>query len=615
MTKSSLNTKGSIARAALGKSKGVFVSVGVFSGFVNALALAGSFYMLQIYDRILPSKSVPTLVALTILLIGLYVIYGALDVIRVRLMGRVGARFDQHVREPVYEALHTLPLRSESAAHALQPMRDLDQVRAFLSSLGPTAFFDLPWVPVYLMAVYFLHPVLGMLALAGALVLILLTALTDVRSAKPTQDSAESANARAALSEATRRNAEVIQAMGLAQHLRHHWAQISDRHVVNQLTAADAVTGYGTVSKVLRLLLQSGVLGVGAYLVILDQVTAGAIIAASIITSRALAPIETSIAHWRGFVAARQSYKRLNDVFGKLLEEAKDRVALPKPSSSLTIEGLSIAPPGVRAPVIRNVTFNLNAGDGLGIIGPSAAGKSTLVRAIVGIWKPTAIGGSVRIDGASLDQWSPEDLGAHIGYLPQDVELFAGTVAANISRFDPNPESEAIISAAKSAGVHDMVVQLSDGYQTEVGESGRLLSAGQRQRVALARALYGEPFLVVLDEPNSNLDAVGEAALANAIQSVRSRGGIAIVVAHRPSALGTVDRVLALSNGQVAAFGPKDDVLRKFVRSASGSLDETNESVPVPASPAGESAGAGGQPGGSGLPGLMIVPEAGGGKR
>ncbi len=597
-----------IARQALGRSKGVFVCVGIFSGFINALALAGSFYMLQIYDRILPSESVPTLVVLTGLLIGLYVVYGALDLVRVRLMGRVGARFDQEVRVPVYQALHTMPLHSQSSAHAMQPLRDLDQVRSFLSSLGPTAFFDLPWVPIYLAAVYFLHPVLGALAAGGALVLIVITALTDIKSARPTRDAALSGSERASMSEATRRNAEVIQAMGLAQHLRQRWGAVSDQYLADQLAASDAVTGFGTVTKVLRLMLQSGVLGMGAYLVILDQVTPGAIIAASIITSRALAPIETSIAHWRGFVSARQSFHRLNDIFADLMNKEAEYLELPAPKGTLSVESLSIAPPGVQAPVLRNVSFELKAGEGLGIIGSSAAGKSTLVRAIVGIWKPTAFGGLVRLDGAGLDQWAPDRLGAHIGYLPQDVELFAGTVGDNIARFETKADAESIMNAAKAAGVHDMIVHLKDGYQTEVGESGRHLSAGQRQRIALARALYKDPFLVVLDEPNSNLDAVGESALAGAIRSVRDRGGIAIVVAHRPSALVTVDQVLALANGQVAAFGPKDDVLRKFIRSADG-VDPESSPLPAPAAPKSAAAGTSGL---GGLPGLVIVPDVSG---
>lgn len=599
------------ARQALAKSKGIFLSVGVFSGFVNALALAGSFYMLQIYDRILPSQSVPTLVTLTGLLIGLYAIYGALDLVRVRLMGRVGARFEQDVREPVYHALHTLPLRTQASADANQPLRDLDQVRGFLSSLGPTAFFDLPWVPIYLFAVYLLHPVLGMMAACGAVVLILITALTDIKSSKPTQHAAQSGMERAAMSEATRRNAEVIQAMGLARHLRQRWNDVSDRFASDQMSATDAVTGFGTLSKVLRLLLQSGILGLGAYLVILDQVSAGAIIAASIITSRALAPVETSIAHWRGFVSARQSYSRLNKMFTDGLLPEKEQIDLPPPRSTLSVEGLSIAPPGVRVPIIRNITFELKAGDGLGIIGPSAAGKSTLARALVGIWQPTAVGGAVRLDGASLNQWSTDTLGQHIGYLPQDVELFAGTIADNISRFEAAPDSDSIIAAAKAAGVHDMVVHLSDGYMTEVGESGRYLSAGQRQRVALARALYKDPFLVVLDEPNSNLDAVGEAALSSAIQSVRQRGGIAIIVAHRPSALAMVDQVLAMANGQAADFGPKDDVLRKFVRPAGQS--PARQPAAADASARKTSVGGGGSP--SGLPGLMIVPDGDGGDK
>ena len=321
----------------------------------------------------------------------------------------------------------------------------------------------------------------------------------------------------------------------------------------------------------MRLMLQSGILGLGAFLVVNGNVSGGSIIASSIIMSRALAPVETAIAHWRGFVAARQSRLRLVEMFRTVAPDQQDMVKLPAPARSLAVQGLTVAAPGGPRPIIQGVSFSLSAGDAVGVIGPSASGKSTLARALVGVWQPIAMGGNVRLDGASLDQWAPDELGRHIGYLPQTIELFAGTVAENIARFEPGAKSESIVEAAKAAGVHEMIVHLREGYQTEIGESGSGLSAGQRQRVALARALYNNPFLVVLDEPNSNLDAQGDAALTEAIRSVRSRQGIAVVIAHRPSALAGVDKVLAMSNGQVQAFGNKDEVLRRILSPPPGS--------------------------------------------
>jgi len=557
-----------IART-LRRSKSLFLGVGIFSGLINLLALTGSFYMLQVYDRVLPSFSVPTLVGLTLLMAMLYIANGLLDFFRVRVMNRVGVRIDNDVRKPVFEAVRLMPLKARKSGDGLQPLRDLDTIRHFFGGMGPTAFFDLPWVPVYLGVVFLLHPVLGVFSLFGAFLLVVLTLLTEQRTKAPTRAAATSGAERLALSEETRRNAEVIQALGLGGRMFDRWEALTARHIADQMIATDAATGIGSVSKVLRLFLQSGILGLGAFLVIEGEVSAGTIIAASIIMSRALAPVETAIGHWRGFVAARQAHQRLSDLFRAmdLGENDEDLVALPKPHKSLTVKSLAVAPPGERTPVVQGIGFMLHAGDGLGIIGPSASGKSSLARALVGIWQPLGAGGSVRLDGAALDQWTAEDLGQNIGYLPQDVSLFAGTVADNIARLDPAATSESIVTAATAAGVHDMIVQLPDGYQTRVGEGGAGLSAGQRQRIALARALYGDPFLVVLDEPNSNLDVAGDNALTAAIASVRARGGIAIVIAHRPSALAAVDKVMAMSRGQISAFGPKAEVLRDVLQS------------------------------------------------
>lgn len=560
--------QGSPVRAAIRRCSLAVLGVGIFSGVINLLALSGSFYMLQVYDRVLTSRSIPTLIGLTILVAGLYAANGALDFLRVRVMSRVGVRIDDYLREKTFAAVQLMPLRFRQSGDGLQPIRDLDQIRTFLSGLGPTAFFDLPWIPIYMGVVYLLHPWLGMFCFAGASMLVCLTLVTELRSAGPMRESAKSSSERIAFGEAARRNAEVIRAMGLGPRLQQRWDALNTEHLTRQLKASDAVGGIGTISKVLRLVLQSGMLGLGAYLVILGELSAGAIIASSIIMSRALAPIETSIAHWRGFVSARQSYRRLKDLFNALPQGQEKLVELPAPRINLIVDNLAVVPPGASRPTIQGVSFGLASGDGLGIIGPSGSGKSTLARALVGVWQSVNNGGSVRIDGATLDQWTPQSLGKHIGYLPQGIELFDGTVAENISRFDPDAADEAIVAAATTAGVHDMIVHLPDGYQTRVGEGGNLLSAGQRQRIALARALYGDPFLVVLDEPNSNLDQPGEAALTEAILSVRRRYGIVVVIAHRPSALQALDKVLGLFDGRVQAFGPKEQVLAKLLQPA-----------------------------------------------
>jgi ATP-binding cassette subfamily C protein len=386
--------------------------------------------------------------------------------------------------------------------------------------------------------------------------------MTEALARRPMKSASEYALTRNALAEASRRNAEVLAAMGMADRMSARWSQANQSYMASHQKVSDVAGGFGAVSKALRMMLQSAVLGIGAYLVINQVATAGIIIAAAILVARALAPVDLAIANWKGFLAARQSWKRLTQLL-ELLPAHETPMALPAPSASLAVEQASAVPPGERKVVVQDVSFTLASGQGLGIIGPSASGKSSLVRMIVGAWQPAR--GRIRLDGAALDQWSAEALGQHIGYLPQDVELFSGTVAENIARFQPEADPEAIIGAARAAGVHDLIVALPQGYETEIGEQGHVLSAGQRQRIALARALFGDPFLAVLDEPNSNLDAEGEAALTQAILGVRERGGILVVVAHRPSALAAVDLVLVLANGSVVSFGPKDEVLPKVL--------------------------------------------------
>ena len=559
----------SVVRSALAACWGPFVGVGLFSGMINLLALTGSIYMMQVYDRVIPSRSIPTLVGLTVLMVGLYAVNGIFELFRTRVLSRIGLRFDRRLRQRVFSAMLMLPIRTGIRGDGMQPVRDLDTIRGFLSGAGPTALFDLPWMPLYLALVYLLHPWLGYVAASGALLLVLLTMLTEARGRGPNLAASQSGSAVNVFGDASRRNSEAVYAMGLAPQLGALWSRLNMRHQTDQLKAADIVGGISTLTRVIRMVLQSGMLGLGAYLTVIGEATGGVMIASSILTSRALAPVEVAIANWRGFLSSRQSYARLNKMLSSLADE-RQVMPLPAPVKFLSVEGLTVAAPGTNKPLIRNVTFKLDAGMGLGVIGPSASGKSTLARALVGIWLPLPMGGgNVRLDGAALDQWSPAALGVHIGYLPQDIELFEGTIAQNIGRFSPDASSTTIIAAAKTAGVHDLILNLPQGYDTRIGEGGQVLSAGQRQRVALARALYGDPFLVVLDEPNSNLDADGDMALTEAIKSIRVRGGICIVVAHRPSALAGLDQLLVMGSGQQQAFGPRDDVLKRVTQPGS----------------------------------------------
>src|ERR1700742_1628241 len=548
---------------ALRACRVAFIGVGVMSCMINLLYLTGSLFMLEVYDRVLPSRSVPTLVGLAILAGGLYIAQGLLDLLRGRILGRIGTALDEAMNERVFETVVRLPLLVGNRNEGLQPLRDLDNVRSFLGGLGPGAFFDLPWLPFYLAICFAFHVMIGLTALVGAVILVSLTLVTEYMSRAPAREATGLAARRNDLATTSRRNAEVLVAMGMSGRLTGRWSEANQNYLDGNQRASDIAGGLGAIAKVLRMILQSAVLAVGAYLVINQQATAGVIIAGSILSARALAPVDLAIAHWKSFVAARQSWHRLNG----LLERMPERPAptlLQNPSSRLSVEGVAVAAPGDQRVIIADVTFALQAGNGLGVIGPSGSGKSSLIRALVGVWQPFR--GKVRIDGAALDQWSSDVLGQFIGYLPQDVELFAGSVAQNICRFDPEAKSDKIIAAAKEAGVHDMIIKMRDGYNTQVGEQGTALSAGQAQRVALARALYGDPFLIVLDEPNSNLDTEGDEALSRAVRTARERGAIVVVVAHRPVGIEAVDQILVLKDGRMQAFGPKETVLAQVLQ-------------------------------------------------
>jgi len=538
-----------------------------FSFLINILMLTGAMFMLQIYDRVLPSRSIATLVGLSIVALVLFAALGAFEVIRSRLLTRASTILNEKLEPRVFEILVRLPLKAGNQI-GIQPLRDLDTVKNFLSGTGPNAFFDLPWLPFYLGIVYAFHPALGITAFCGAIVLVLLTVLTELLSRKPAHETMAHTANRYMLAETSQRNAEVLAGMGFASRLSSMWQETSSHASTAQQRGSDITGGLGAIARVLRMVLQSAVLAVGAYLVIIQEASAGIIIAGSILSGRALAPLDIAIANWRGFVAARQSWQRLRRLLA-MLPKPSAPTPLLAPSSSYSAEGLVIAPPGKKTIVMNKLSFALKSGQGLAIIGPSGSGKSSLARALVGAWIPLA--GKVKLDGAALDQWSPEALGQYIGYVPQGVELFGGTVLQNISRFDPAASAEDVIKAAKIADVHNLIVNLKNGYDTQIGDSGAALSAGQRQRIALARALYGDPFLVVLDEPDAALDRDGEKALQYAILNVRDRGGIVIVVSHRRSVLSTVDMVLAVKNARMVALGPKDTVLQELAQ-PSGSV-------------------------------------------
>jgi PrtD family type I secretion system ABC transporter len=550
-------------RKASGGSRFAVGSSFAISGVVNILALAGSFYMLQVYDRVLSSHSVPTLVALSVLVVVLYLFQGVLDVIRAQVLVRLGTRLDQRLMPLAAGALTRLPRYGASSSQAVQPIRDIDTIRGFLSGQGLVAILDLPWMPLYLAFVFLLHPWLGFLATAGLAVLVGLTFLTEKLTSDLSVSIGKAGTGRMAMAETFARNTEVLRSMGLATRAHARFMRANTEYLARQAKASDIGGTLSGISRVLRMILQSGILGLGAYLTLRGELTSGAIIAGAIATSRAFAPIELAIAHWKSFVAARHSFARFRATLNSLPPEPEP-LQLPAPSRSVVLEGVTVPIPGTSRIVVNEVSFELAAREAVGIIGPSGAGKSSLARAITSVWGLAR--GNVRLDGAALDRWSPDGLGRHIGYLPQDVELLAGSVADNISRMEDVPDSGAVIAAARAADVHEMILRLPEGYETTLGPDALSLSAGQRQRIALARALYKDPFLVVLDEPNSNLDEEGDAALAKAILGVRNRGGIAVVIAHRRNTLAVVDKVAVMTAGRLTAFGARDEVLRKVLR-------------------------------------------------
>ncbi|TCK19819.1 ATP-binding protein PrsD [Ancylobacter aquaticus] len=549
--------------AAFASCRSVLVGIGALSCVINLLMLTGPFFMLQIYDRVLASRSLPTLVALLVLAMVLYAFQGVLDLLRARVLVGLGMRLDAKLRPLSFDLMSALVLKRGRDGNGQQPVRDLDQIRQFLSGQGPVAIFDLPWMPLYLGVLFLFHPVFGLVGLAGILVLCAFMLITEFATRAPTRIAARRSSTRNGLAETYCRNAETITAMGLTATMRARWFEAHAAYLGDNQRAVNVAGDLSALSKVFRFLLQSLMLAAGAWLVIEGEASSGAMIASSILSSRALAPVELAISNWRGFIAARQAHARLSALSAEF-PPAPQTMPLPAPKARLDVAALAVAPPGQPKATIAGLSFAVEAGSAVGVIGHSGSGKSTLARGLVGVW-PSSKGG-VRLDGAAIEQWDRDALGAHIGYLPQDIELFDGTVAENIARFRADAAPAAIIAAAERAGVHELILKLPDGYDTRLGEGGIALSAGERQRVALARALYGEPFLIVLDEPNSNLDADGEAALTRAIMWAREAKRVVVVIAHRPSALAAVDLVLMMGAGQQQAFGPKEQVLGKVLK-------------------------------------------------
>jgi PrtD family type I secretion system ABC transporter len=532
-------------------SRRAMLAVGVVSAVLNVLLLAGSLYMMLVYDMVMPSHSLPTLFGLALILLTAYAFQGVLEFIRSRLLLHFSAMVDVDLNRDVHRLIGTLS-RAQAGGDATVPMRDLDQLRAFLSGTGPGALVDMPWMVLFMGVLFLLHPLIGLTVLLGGGLLVGITFMAERITAKPSQQLAQLMTRRMLEAETARRHAEVIAALGMQPQMEARWVAASRSMLAAQSYQSSVANRLANISKIMRMVLQSAVLTVGAVLVMKQMATGGVLFASSILSSRALAPLDGVIANWRGLLGARQSWDRLK----ALLHAPAPAAAttwLPAPCASIEVAGLTLGPPGSDRHTAQNISFTAQAGDAVAILGPSGGGKSSLVRGLTGIW-PLAEG-SVRLDGAALDQWDPAQLGRHIGYVPQAVELIEGTVAQNIARFAPDATSEAVLEAAQAAGVHDLILRLPDGYDTHVGRDGAGLSGGQRQRIALARALYGNPFLIVLDEPNSNLDEEGDAALAQAISNARARGALVLAVAHRPSILRVMNRVLLIKDAQVLAYG------------------------------------------------------------
>lgn len=546
---------------ALKASKRGFVGAGVFSLFINLLMLTAPLYMLQVYDRVVASRSMDTLFYLTLLMLGMFAVMGVLEVVRSRILVRVSNQLDHYLSARIYTAMFELGVRAPDQRSS-QALQDFTSLRQFLTGNGLFAFFDAPWLPIYILILFLFHPAFGIFAIVAAL-MILTVAVINEKSTRKLLSEANGENIKAQnLAASNLRNAEVLHAMGMLPNIMGRWLEQHRIFMSKQTDASDKAGVYTNTSKVMRMAFQSLILGIGAYYVVLNEMSAGMMIAGSILMGRALAPMDMLINSWSGFNNTRMAYSRLRQLL-TIIPVNDRQMRLPPPKGRISVEGLVVAPPAAKKPVLRGVSFEVAAGESVGIVGPSAAGKSTLARAMLGIWP--AVNGSVRLDGAEIKHYNPDELGPYIGYLPQDIELFNGTIGENIARFG-ELDPEKVVEAARRAGVHEMILRMPDAYDTHIGVDSGALSGGQRQRVGLARALYGSPKLILLDEPNSNLDEQGERALAETMVGLKEAGITTFVITHRSSILRSIDKLLVLKDGAVDMFGPRDDVLKALAQ-------------------------------------------------
>ena len=558
--------------------KQAFRSIGVFSAVINGLMLMPAIYMLQLYDSVLTSRNEMTLLMLTLIVIGAYIFLGALEYVRSFVLIRVGAKLDLKLNKRVYTAAFEQSLK-HGESNAGQALKDLTNTRQFMTGNALFAFFDAPWFPIYIFVIFMFHPWLGVFALVGTAVLIVLAYINEKISRKPLDEANTMAVVSTNMASNNLRNAEVIEAMGMLPNLQARWNKLHSRFLNLQAEASEKAGIVTAISKSATVALQSLMLGLGALLVLENQISPGMMIAASILMGRAIAPVQLLINVWKQFGGARSAYDRLT----KLLEQHPARepgMTLPKPTGAVSVENVTAAPPGSRVPVIKGLNLSLTAGEVLGIVGPSGSGKSTLARLLVGVWPAAA--GKVRLDGADVYLWNKEELGPHIGYLPQDIELFSGTVSENIARFG-EVDAGKVILAAQRAGVHQMILNMPEGYDTKLGDGGAGLSGGQKQRLGLARAMYDDPALIVLDEPNSNLDDVGEQALLNALIDLRKRRKTIVLITHRSSVISVTNKLLVLQEGVARLFGPTEQVLAELKKQQQAAQQPAQQKQPAPA--------------------------------
>jgi ATP-binding cassette, subfamily C, bacterial len=568
-------TKTNLLSEAFRATRAGLATAVLFSFFINLLAFVGPIYMLQIYDRVITSRNTTTLVVLTVIAAYLLIGYALLEKVRSAILVRLSILFAAKARGPLFAAVLRGTIVQPGGAHT-QALRDLETIREFLTGAGLISFCDAPWVPIFVLGCFILHPWYGYLAAGGAVLIFGFAIANELLTRAQLKSASFNSVAASTYASATLRNAEVLQAMGMLQGLRARWLTKQDDGLRLQASASDRAGHLIAASKFTRAFLQVSILGTGAYLCITQESTPGAMVAASIIMGRALAPVEIAVANWKGFIAARAAYERIRSLLG-IIPEEREKMALPAPTGDISVENVIAGAPGTQHPILRGVSFTLRSGEALAIVGPSAAGKSSLARVLVGVWPPFV--GKVRLDGADLWHWNTEQLGRHIGYLPQDVELFSGSIAENISRFGELDEAK-VITAAKMAGVHEMIQMMPAGYNTQIGDGGQALSGGQRQRIGLARALFDNPAFIVLDEPNASLDADGEAALLSAVQQLRQQGSTLILITHKTNILAIVDKVLVIAQGQIQGFGTREEMLTRLLGP---------RIAPVPASLSGES--------------------------